>query len=65
MPWPNHFIAINVTAVLKMDFRGTKTVYHTDKSESLVSFLVRDDDALSRIAQGDEKCLDSGFGFYS
>lgn len=62
MPWPNHFLAIN-GLLLKMDFRGTKTVYHTDKSESLVSFLVRDDDALSRIAQGDEKCLDSGFGF--
>ena len=46
-----------------MDFRGTKTVYHTDKWETLASFLVRDDDALSRIAQGDEKCLDSGFGF--
>ena len=46
-----------------MDFRGTKTDYHTDKSETLASFLVRDDDALSRIAQGNEKCLDSGFGF--
>lgn len=63
MPWSNHFIAINLAAVLKMDFRGTKTDYHTDKSETLASFLVRDDDALSRIAQGNEKCLDSGFGF--